>query len=132
MCIFEAPAQTIARYSLVAAFMPWNAAAYLHRGRAHYRLQQWPKAADRDEQLQAVNLLRARLGEPARAARELAALARSVHGKPALQISSWREAARLFAKVREIEHGVKEYLLGQLARLQNVDAAARVARKLGV
>ena len=67
-------------------------------------LQQWPKAADRDEQLQAMNLLRAKLGEPARAARELGALARSAHGKPALQISSWREAARLFAKVRETDH----------------------------
>ena len=67
-------------------------------------LNAWPKTADHDEQVQAVALLRARLGEPSRAARELAAVARSAQGKAALQLTSWREAARLFARVREIDH----------------------------
>ena len=64
-------------------------------------LQQWPRAADRDEQVFALNLLRARAGDPARAARELADLARSARGNPALQMSSWRESARLFTAARE-------------------------------
>src|SRR3954470_8904519 len=67
-------------------------------------LTAWPKTADHDEQVQTVAFLRAKLGEPSRAARDLAAVARTVHGKPALQLSSWREAARLFARVREIDH----------------------------
>src|SRR5205085_135008 len=41
---------------------------------------------------------------PSRAARDLAAVARNAHGKAALQLVSWREAARLFARVREIDH----------------------------
>jgi len=64
-------------------------------------LQQWPRAADRDEQVFALGLLRAKAGDPARAARELADLARSARGNPALQMSSWRESARLFAASRE-------------------------------
>ena len=64
-------------------------------------LQKWPKTADSDEQAFALGLLRAKAGEPARAARELADLARSARGNPALQISSWRESARLFAAARE-------------------------------
>jgi TolA-binding protein len=67
-------------------------------------LTAWPKTADHDEQVEAVALLRARLGEPSRAARDLAAVARNAHGKTALQLTSWREAARLFARVREIDH----------------------------
>jgi len=67
-------------------------------------LTAWPKTADHDEQVQIVALLRAKLGEPSRAARDLAAVARSAHGKAALQLVSWREAARLFARVREIGH----------------------------
>ncbi|TMB08820.1 MAG: hypothetical protein E6J64_00840 [Deltaproteobacteria bacterium] len=67
-------------------------------------LQQWPKAADHDEQVFALNLLRARAGDPARAARELADLARSVRDNPALQMSSWRESARLFAAAREMRN----------------------------
>jgi hypothetical protein len=60
-------------------------------------LQQWPHAQDRDEQVFALNVLRAKVGDAARAARELADLGQSARGNPALQISSWREAARLFA-----------------------------------
>jgi TolA-binding protein len=67
-------------------------------------LAAWPKTADHDEQVQTLALLRAKLGEPSRAARDLAMVARSAHGKPALQLTSWREAARLFARVREIDH----------------------------
>ena len=67
-------------------------------------LTAWPKTADHDEQVQIVALLRAKLGEPSRAARDLAAVARNAHGKAALQLVSWREAARLFARVREIGH----------------------------
>jgi len=67
-------------------------------------LNAWPKTADHDEQVQIVALLRAKLGEPSRAARDLAAVARNAHGKAALQLVSWREAARLFARVREIDH----------------------------
>ena len=67
-------------------------------------LTAWPKTADHDEQVQIVALLRAKLGEPSRAARDLAAVARNAHGKAALQLVSWREAARLFARVREIDH----------------------------
>ena len=64
-------------------------------------MQLWPKAADHDEQVMAQSLLRAKLGENSRAARELAGLAKSLHGKPALQLTAWREAARLFARVHE-------------------------------
>ena len=59
-------------------------------------LESWPRAADRDEQAFALGLLRAKAGDPVRAARDLSDLARSARGKPALQIASWREAARLF------------------------------------
>jgi hypothetical protein len=48
-----------------------------------------------------LNLLRARLGEPARAARELLALARTAHPNAGLQLTAFREAARLFARLRE-------------------------------
>ncbi|MFL5311449.1 MAG: tetratricopeptide repeat protein [Myxococcales bacterium] len=64
-------------------------------------LQRWPRAADHDEQVFALNLLRARAGDAGRAARELADLARSARANPALQMSSWRESARLFAAARE-------------------------------
>ncbi|MFL5419498.1 MAG: tetratricopeptide repeat protein [Myxococcales bacterium] len=67
-------------------------------------LAAWPKTADHDEQVQAAALLRAKLGEPSRAARDLAAIARAAHGKPGLQLTSWRDAARLFTRVREIDH----------------------------
>jgi tetratricopeptide (TPR) repeat protein len=67
-------------------------------------LNAWPKTADHDEQVQAVALLRAKLGEPSRAARDLAAVARNAHGKPTLQLTSWREAARLFTRVHETDH----------------------------
>ena len=64
-------------------------------------LEQWPNAGDRAEQQYAIDLLRARLGEPARAARDLAALARSSRTDPALRLSSLREAARLFTRTKE-------------------------------
>jgi cellulose synthase operon protein C len=63
-------------------------------------LQTWPKAPDEAARRQEIALLRARLGEPARAARELAALARSAHGDAA-RIGGWANAARLFTQVRE-------------------------------
>ncbi len=64
-------------------------------------LQLWKTAADREESLFAQSQLRARLGETARAARELASLAREAKGKPSLQLRAWQEAARLFAKAHE-------------------------------
>ena len=64
-------------------------------------LQQWPRASDRDEQAFALNLLRAKIGDPGRAARELADLARSARSNPGLQISSWRESARLFTAAHQ-------------------------------
>jgi TolA-binding protein len=64
-------------------------------------LQLWPHASDRDAQVFALNLLRAKVGDSARAARELADLARAARTDPALQISAWRESARLFAEARE-------------------------------
>src|SRR5204863_6804746 len=64
-------------------------------------LQLWKSPADPDEQRYALAQLRARVDEPARVARDMADLARSVKQKPALQIAAWREAARLFAKAGE-------------------------------
>jgi tetratricopeptide (TPR) repeat protein len=64
-------------------------------------LQLWKSPSDRDDQLFAQAKLRAGLGETSRAAREMADIARSAKGKPALQLTAWREAARLFAKVHE-------------------------------
>ena len=63
-------------------------------------LQLWPKPADLDDQRFAVAKLRARAGETARAAREMAAIARGARD-PALQIAAWREAARLYGSARE-------------------------------
>ena len=67
-------------------------------------LQTWTKTPDRDEALMAQARLRAELGESARAAREYATLAKGLKGKPALQLTAWSEAARLFAKARETEN----------------------------
>ncbi|HWE23633.1 MAG TPA: tetratricopeptide repeat protein [Myxococcales bacterium] len=64
-------------------------------------LQEWPHVPDRAEQVLALNLLRAKLGEPARAARELVALARASHQNATLQLDALREAARLFTGLRE-------------------------------
>jgi tetratricopeptide (TPR) repeat protein len=64
-------------------------------------LQLWKNAADREEARFALSQLRARLGETARAARELSSLAREAKGKPSLQLRAWHEAARLFAKAHE-------------------------------
>ncbi len=66
-------------------------------------MQMWKKAADHDESALECEKLRARLGEISRAARDLAALARTTK-KPALQLAAWREAARLFARVRESDN----------------------------
>jgi tetratricopeptide (TPR) repeat protein len=64
-------------------------------------LKLWNDPEDLDEQQFAVAQLRARLGESARAAREMAAIARQAKQKPALQIAAWREAARFYASARE-------------------------------
>src|SRR5262249_52005461 len=64
-------------------------------------LQIWKKPEDLVEQRFALAQLRAQVGEPARAAREMAALAREARQKPALQIAAWREAARQYAAARE-------------------------------
>jgi tetratricopeptide (TPR) repeat protein len=63
-------------------------------------LQLWKTPQDLDEQRFAVAQLRARGGEPARAAREMASIARAAK-ETALQIAAWREAARLFARAQE-------------------------------
>ena len=63
-------------------------------------MQLWKTAGDHDEALFAQSQLRARLGESARAAREFAALARAAK-TGALQLRSWREAARLYGKAHE-------------------------------
>lgn len=65
-------------------------------------LQLWKSPQDLEEQRFAAAQLRGRLGEPARAAREMASIARSAKDKTALQIAAWREAARLFAKAEEV------------------------------
>ena len=60
--------------------------------------QKFPQ--DKDAEALAIARLRARMGESARAARELAQLARTA--RPAsLQLVAWREAADLFGKARE-------------------------------
>ncbi|HEY6907958.1 MAG TPA: tetratricopeptide repeat protein [Myxococcales bacterium] len=64
-------------------------------------LQLWKSPADRDEQLFAQAKLRAGLGEISRAAREMAGIARAAKQNPSLQLTAWREAARLFARVHE-------------------------------
>jgi tetratricopeptide (TPR) repeat protein len=42
----EPPQAVIAKYSVAIAFMPFNADAYLRRGRAYFQDQQWREAAD--------------------------------------------------------------------------------------
>jgi tetratricopeptide (TPR) repeat protein len=64
-------------------------------------LELWKSPADPDEQRYALAQLRAKVGEPGRAARDMAELARAAKQKPALQIAAWREAARLFARAGE-------------------------------
>ena len=63
-------------------------------------LQLWKNAPDREESLIAQAQLHARLGETARAARELTAIAHAAKS-PAVQLSAWREAAKLYDKARE-------------------------------
>lgn len=67
-------------------------------------LELWTKAPDRDETQFSRALLRGKLGEAARAARDLAEIARKAQGKPGFRISAWRESARLFARVHETDH----------------------------
>jgi tetratricopeptide (TPR) repeat protein len=64
-------------------------------------LELWSQRADLDEERFALARLRAGLGQAARAAREMADLARGAKQKPAFQIAAWREAARLFARAGE-------------------------------
>ena len=64
-------------------------------------MQIWKKDDGRDEKMFAQAQLHAKLGENARAAREMTAIAREAKGKPALQLSAWHEAAKLYAKAHE-------------------------------
>jgi len=64
-------------------------------------LQLWKRPADLDDQRFALAQLHARQGEPARAAREMAEIARGAREKPALRIAAWREAARLYTRAKE-------------------------------
>jgi len=87
-------------------------------------LQIWKRPEDQDEQKLALAQLRARLGEPARAARELATVAREAKQKPALQIAAWREAARQYATARET--GNAQWSWTELERLyRGLSAKAR-------
>ena len=84
-------------------------------------LKQWPRATDRAEQMLALNLLRAKLGEPARAARELFALGRAAPGNAALQLTAFREAARLFTRLHETGNAISAW--------SDLEWAYRVASK---
>jgi len=64
-------------------------------------LELWTKPEDLDEQRFALAQLRARVGEPVRAAREMTAIARAAKEKPALQMAAWRDAARFYASAQE-------------------------------
>src|SRR2546430_5185464 len=61
----------------------------------------WKKPEDLDERRFALARLRARVGEPARAAREMTAIARAAKEKPAFQMAAWREAARFYTSAQE-------------------------------
>lgn len=78
-------------------------------------LQLWKDPDDLDEQRFALAQLRAASGEWARAAREMAALAREAKQKPALQIAAWREAARFYASAHET--GNSQWSWTELERL---------------
>ena len=67
-------------------------------------LDQWKKGKDRGEALFAQAMLRSRLGEVSRAARDLAEIARQAHDDPSLRLAAWRESARLFHRLREADH----------------------------
>ena len=61
----------------------------------------WKKPEDLDERRFALARLQARVGEPARAAREMTAIARAAKEKPAFQMAAWREAARFYTSAQE-------------------------------
>ncbi|HUJ26338.1 MAG TPA: tetratricopeptide repeat protein, partial [Myxococcales bacterium] len=63
-------------------------------------LRLFTREADKEAEALAIARLRARMGEPARAARELAQLAKTARA-PSLQLTAWREAADLYTKARE-------------------------------
>ncbi len=87
-------------------------------------LRLWENPDDLDEQRFAIAQLRARLGETARAAREMTAIAREARHKPALQIAAWREAARRYAAARET--GNAQWSWTELERLyRGLGAKAR-------
>ncbi len=67
-------------------------------------LQLWKKPEGRDEALFAQAMLRAKLGLRSQAARELAEIARQAHDKPSLRLTAWAESARLFQRLREVDH----------------------------
>jgi len=69
---------------------------------ASLALELWTRPEDLDERRFALAQLRARVGEPVRAAREMTAIARRAKEKPALQMAAWREAARFYADAKEI------------------------------
>ena len=108
-------------------------AAVLREGRGELRqaaadrslaLQMWSGAEDAEAQRFELARLRAKLGEPQRAAREMAAIAREATQKPALQLAAWREAARLFAAAGE--SGNAQWSWTQLDRLyRGLTAKAR-------
>ena len=64
-------------------------------------LELWTKPEDLDERRFALAQLRARVGEPVRAAREMTAIGRAAKEKPPLQMAAWREAARFYASAQE-------------------------------
>jgi cellulose synthase operon protein C len=65
-------------------------------------LELWTRPEDLDERRFALAQLRARVGEPVRAGREMTAIARAAKEKPAFQMAAWREAARFYASAQEI------------------------------
>ncbi len=67
-------------------------------------LQLWKKPEGRNDALFAQAMLRARLGMRSPAARDLAEVARQAHDKPSMRLMAWREAARLFARIKETDH----------------------------
>ncbi len=67
-------------------------------------LKLWPTGQDADDDNFAAAMLKAKLGEPSSAAKDLSSLAYAGgHGKAGLAIRAWRESARLFARVHQAD-----------------------------
>jgi cellulose synthase operon protein C len=99
-------------------------AAVLREGRGELKqavtdrslaLQLWRTADDVEAQRFELARLRAKAGEPQRAAREMTAIAKGATQKLALQLAAWREAARLYAAAGET--GNAQWSWVQLDRL---------------